>query len=120
MNPLLRARLAVINFFKRADPVAVFSLVASVCVILFLCVAALLSPTTETRTARHDDIDILVLKEFVVDTFDRGRARVVEYYVNGHAMNAVFYANDEEEYATFMQYLAALGRMNNAVRKERP
>lgn len=86
---------------------------AFVSVVLVCATAFGISAVTKSREVP----EVLILKEFQVDTYDRGTARVVEYYVNGHAMNAVFYAGDEDEYVVFMRYIEALGRVKNAVRK---
>lgn len=97
----------------KADKETVTTISAFVSVVLICATAYGISATTKSREVP----EILILKEFVVETYDRGPARVVEYFVNGHAMNAVFYENDDEEYARFMAYLTALGRVSNAARK---
>lgn len=52
---------------------------------------------------------IYIMKEKIIQTYDKGEALVIDYFVDGHAYNAVFYQNEEKEYNRFKEYLHALG-----------
>lgn len=53
--------------------------------------------------------NVFVLREEIIQTFERGSALRVEYAIDGKVQSAIFYQEDEELRLRFMAYLRSIG-----------